>query len=105
MLPGPRAQFCFALLALLSPALCATVDEPTSRPPGERPFIGLLLPLNAPEFARASEAVRLGCQAALAFAENRQSLQVARTDAQTENILAEYEATVQRGAAVKDGTL
>src|SRR5207244_11427275 len=68
---GPCAQFCFALSALLSPALCAAVDDPASRPPGERPFIGLLLPLNAPEFSRAAEAVRLGCQAALLFAENR----------------------------------
>jgi outer membrane PBP1 activator LpoA protein len=49
--------------------------------------------------------VRLGCQAALAFAENRQSLQVARTDAQPESILAEYEAAVQRGAAVIVGPL
>src|SRR5258705_10941906 len=57
---GPCTQFCFALSALLSPALCAAVDDPASRPPGERPFIGLLLPLNAPEFSRASEAVRLG---------------------------------------------
>ena len=105
MLPGPRAQFSFALLALLSPALCAAVDDPASRPPGARPFIGLLLPLNAPEFSRASEAVRLGCQAALAFAENRQSLQVARTDAQPESILAEYQAAVQRGAAVIVGPL
>src|SRR5437879_8552504 len=100
MLPRPRAQFCFALLALLSPALCAAVDDPARRPPDARPFIGLLLPLNAPEFSRAAEAVRLGCQAALAFAENRQSLQVARTDAQPESILAEYQAAVQRGAAV-----
>src|SRR5256885_16362588 len=97
---GLRAQFCFASLALLSPALCAAVDDPASRPPGERPFIGLLLPLNAPEFSRAAEAVRLGCQAALFFAENRQSLQVARTDAQPENILAEYQAAVQRGAEI-----
>src|SRR6267154_2228076 len=101
----PCAQFCFALSALLSPALCAAVDDPASRPSGERPFIGLLLPLNAPEFSRASEAVRLGCQAALVFAENRQSLQVARTDAQPESILAEYAATVQRGAAVMIGPL
>src|SRR5258708_13068906 len=102
---GPCAQFCFALSALLSPALCAAVDDPASRPPGERPFIGLLLPLNAPEFSRAAEAVRLGCQAALVFADNRQSLQVARTDAQPESILAEYEAAVQRGAAVIVGPL
>jgi len=49
--------------------------------------------------------VRLGCQAALVFAENAKSLQVARTDAQPESILAEYEAAVQRGAAVIVGPL
>src|SRR6266851_4648675 len=58
MLPDPRAQFSLALLALLSPALCAAVDDPASRPPVARPSIGLLLPLNAPEFSRAAEAVR-----------------------------------------------
>src|SRR2546430_11267251 len=102
---GPCTQFCFALSALLSPALCAAVDDPASRPPRERPFIGLLLPLNAPEFSRASEAVRLGCQAALAFAENRQALQVPRTDAQPQSILAESAATLPRGAAVSVGPL
>lgn len=104
MLPGPRAQICFALLAFLSPALCAAPDD-TASLPGGRPFIGLLLPLNAPEFAPAAEAVRLGCQAALDFADSRQSLQVVRTDAKPENILAEYEATVQRGATVMVGPL
>jgi len=105
MLAGPRAQFCFALMALLSPALCAAVDDPASRPRDERPFIGLLLPLNAPDFARAAEAVRLGCQAALVFAENRQVMRVLRTDARPESILAEYEAAVQSGAAVIVGPL
>jgi hypothetical protein len=90
---------------LLSPALCAAVDDPASRPPTEAPFIGLLLPLNAPEFSRAAEAVRLGCQAALAFLDKRQPLQVVRTDAQASSIIAEYEAAVQRGAAVMVGPL
>ena len=105
MLAGPRTQICFALLALLSPALCAAVDDPASQRAGGRPFIGLLLPLNSAEFATAAEAVRLGCQAALALAENRQPLQVVRTDAKPESILAEYEATVERGAAVMVGPL
>ena len=100
-----RAQICFALSALLSPALCAAVDDPASRPATEPPFIGLLLPLNAPDFSRAAEAVRLGCQAALAFADKRQPLQVVRTDAQASSIIAEYEAAVQRGAAVIVGPL
>jgi outer membrane PBP1 activator LpoA protein len=102
---GHCTQICFASLALLSPALCAAVDDPASRPAGEPPFIGLLLPLNAPEFSRPAEAVRLGCQAALVFSEKRQPLQVVRTDAQASNILAEYEAAVQRGAAVMVGPL
>ena len=102
---GHCAQICFALSALLSPALCAAVDDPASRPPVEAPFIGLLLPLNAPEFSRAAEAVRLGCQAALAFLDKRQPLQVVRTDAQASSIIAEYEAAVQRGAAVMVGPL
>jgi outer membrane PBP1 activator LpoA protein len=102
---GHCTQICFALSALLSPALCAAVDDPASRPAGESPFIGLLLPLNAPEFSRASEAVRLGCQAALVFAEKRPILQVVRTDAQASSIIAEYEAAVQRGAAVMVGPL
>lgn len=102
---GYCAQICFALSALLSPALCAAVDDPASRPPAEAPFIGLLLPLNAPEFSRAAEAVRLGCQSALAFLDKRQPLQVVRTDAQASSIIAEYEAAVQRGAAVMVGPL
>jgi len=105
MLAGPRTQICFALLALLSPALCAAVDDPASQPAGVRPFIGLLLPLSSAEFATAAEAVRLGCLAALALSENRQPLQVVRTDAKPESILAEYEATVQRGAGVMVGPL
>src|SRR5579864_6721527 len=105
MLPGPRAQFCFALSALLSPAFCAAADVPASVAADQKPFIGLLLPLNAPDFARAADAVRLGCQAALVLAENRQTLQVLRTDAQPENILSEYDAAVQRGAAVVVGPL
>jgi len=104
MFLGPRAQSCFALLALLSPALCAGADVPASQPAGG-PFIGLLLPLNAPEFSRAADAVRLGCQAALVLADKRAPVQVLRTDAQTPSILAEYEAAVQRGAAVMIGPL
>ncbi len=104
MFPGPRAQICFALLAFLTPALCAAQND-TASAPREAPFIALLLPLNAQEFAPASEAVRLGCQAALTFAENRVPLQIVRTDAKPESIVFEYEATVQRGASVVVGPL
>src|SRR5262245_53060926 len=102
---GHCAQICFALSALLTPALCAAVDDPASRPPVEQPFIGLLLPFNAPEFSRTAEAVRLGCQAALSSLDRRWPLQVVRTDAQASSIISEYEAAVQRGAAVMVGPL
>src|SRR2546422_7226810 len=105
MLPGPRAQFSFALLALLTPALCAAVDDPASRPPVARLLMVLLPPLNAPVFPGGAGAGGWGRQAPLFSGNNRQSLQVARTDAQPENILAEYEAAVQRGAAVIVGPL
>src|SRR5215831_9975947 len=102
---GHCAQICIALSALLTPALCAAVDDPASRPATEPPFIGLLLPFNAPEFSRTAEAVRLGCQAALAHTDKRPPLQVVRTDAQASSIISEYEAAVQRGAAVMVGPL
>jgi outer membrane PBP1 activator LpoA protein len=102
---GYCTQICFALSALLSPALCAAVDDPASRLPVEPPFIGLLLPFNAPEFSRTSDAVRQGCQAALAYLEKRPPMQVVRTDAQASSIISEYEAAVQRGAAVIVGPL
>ncbi len=105
MFPGPCTQFCFALLALSSPALCAAADDPASDPGGTKLFIGLLLPLNSPDFAPAAEAVRLGCQAALGFADRRRPLQVLRTDAQQESIIAEYDAAVSRGAGVMVGPL
>lgn len=105
MLPGPRAQFCFALLASLSPAFCAAIDVPASPPAEQKPFIGLLLPLNAPDFSRAADAVRQGCQAALVLAENRQQLQILPTDAQPASIVSEYQAAVQRGASVIVGPL
>jgi outer membrane PBP1 activator LpoA protein len=105
MLPGPRFQICSALLALLSPALCAAADIPASRPEQPKPFIALLLPLNSPDFAPAAGAVQLGCQAAMKFVEGAPGLQVLRTDAQPESILAEYEAAVQRGATVVVGPM
>ncbi len=102
---GHCTQFCFALSALLSPALCAAVDNPASQPSVEPPFIGLLLPFNAPDFSRTSDAIRTGCQAALSLMDKRHPLQVVRTDAQASSIISEYEAAVQRGAAVIVGPL
>lgn len=105
MLPRPRFQICSALLALLSPALCAAADIPASQPEPSKPFIALLLPLNSPDFSPAAGAVQLGCQAAMKFTQGGSGLQVLRTDAQPEHIVSEYEAAVQRGAAVVVGPM
>ncbi len=85
--------------------MCAAADDPASDPGGANLFIGLLLPLNSPDFAPAAEAVRLGCQAALGFADKKQPLQVVRTDSKQESIVAQYEAAVNRGAGVVVGPL
>lgn len=67
--------------------------------------MALLLPLDAPDFAPAAEAVRAGCQAALKFAEGKPELRILRTDAQPGGILAQYQAAVQQGAGVIVGPM
>src|SRR5689334_18736972 len=108
MLFGLRAQrSLLVFLALSSPALCAAQEPPASNAPAPfaapapapapAPFVALLLPLNAPDFAAPADAVRLGCQAAQTH-DPRLPLQVVRTDARPETILAEYNTLVARGA-------
>jgi uncharacterized protein len=109
MLFGLRAQSpVLVFLALSSPALCAAQDLPASKPPASvpapAPFVALLLPLNAAEFAAPADAVRLGCQASLTH-EPRLQVQLARTDARPESIAAEYAAAVGRGAAAVVGPM
>jgi uncharacterized protein len=113
MLLGPRAQALLVVLALSSPALCAAQDPPASTPapppaaapaPPPAPFVALLLPLSAPEFAAPAEAVRQGCQAAQTH-DPRLALQVVRTDARPESIVIEYNGLVARGATVVVGPM
>jgi outer membrane PBP1 activator LpoA protein len=101
-----RAQALLVFLALSSPALCAAQDLPASNAPvpAPAPFVALLLPLNAPEFAAPADALRLGCQASQTH-DPKFPLQVLRTDAKPESVLAEYNAAVARGAAVVVGPL
>jgi uncharacterized protein len=106
MLFGLRVQALLVVLALSSPALCAAQDLPASSvpTPAAAPFVALLLPLNAPEFAAPAEAVRQGCQAAQTH-EPKLTLQVVRTNGHPESILAEYNALVARGASVVVGPM
>lgn len=90
--------------------MCAAQEPPASNAPAPlaapapAPFVALLLPLNAPDFAAPADAVRLGCQAAQTH-DPRLALQVVRTDARPETILVEYNALVARGAAVVVGPM
>src|SRR3954468_16305486 len=112
MLFSLRPQALLVLVALSSPALCAAQDLPATGVPGPAPFntpppapfVALLLPLNAPEFAAPADAVRLGRQAAQAH-EPRLALQVVRTNGHPESILAEYNALIARGATVVVGPM
>src|SRR3954468_2328164 len=113
MLFALRAQALLVVFALSSPALCAAQDGPASsvpvpapfdatapapsfKAPPPAPFVALLLPLNAPEFAAPAEAVRQGGQAAQTH-EPKLTLQVVRTNGHPQSILAEYNALVARG--------
>ena len=86
---------------MVAPAPITAVPLPV--PP--RPFVALLLPLDAPDFSAPAEAVLAGCKAALAVVEDNPSLKVVRTDASSGHILAGYEAAATRGAAVIVGPM
>jgi len=96
-----------AVIALGCSALCKAADNPASANPtaAARPFIGVLLPLEDPDFARPAAAVQQGCQAALALANGNPALEVLRSDATPARILSEYEAAVKRGAGAIVGPM
>src|SRR6185436_1102792 len=87
-------------------ALCCAAGDPASNSGlPERPFIALLLPLAAPEFAPAAEAVVAGCSAALTSGSEPYVMQVHRTDASPAGIQAAYRSAVERGASAIVGPL
>jgi outer membrane PBP1 activator LpoA protein len=97
--------------AMSSPA-AGLPGAPPAQPPSpsvaaarEAPFIALLLPLEAPDFAAPAGAVVEGCRAALQSAGNRLALQVLRTDASPAGTLSAYQAAAERGAAVIVGPM
>lgn len=96
-------------------ALCKAADVPASAAgtapapivavPLPEPFVALLLPLDAPDFAPPSEAVLAGCKAALALAEPKPALEIERTGASGSQIMAGYQAAAARGATVIVGPM
>lgn len=106
-----KTSLFFAVAAVAFAALCKAAGDPASAasaapiPVAPRPFVALLLPLDAPDFAPPAEAVLAGCKAALAFVEGNPALEVVRTDASSGHIMAGYEAAATRGAAVIVGPM
>ena len=64
-----------------------------------------MLPLDSADFRPAAEAVKLGCDSAMAAAAPGPPLQVSRTSADPGQILAQYDLAVARGAMVVVGPL
>jgi len=73
--------------------------------PAAGPAVTLLLPLAAPDFQRAAEALRQGFFAAMATASAQFDIVVRPTDASDERVLAEYDAAVQAGTRVIVGPM
>ena len=86
-------------------ALCVPAQEPASAPRPAAPFLTLLLPLDAPDFAAPANAVAQGCRASLQVAGNPLGVQIARTDAAPATIVAAYQSAIERGAAVVVGPM
>ncbi|MCC6473758.1 MAG: penicillin-binding protein activator [Burkholderiales bacterium] len=88
-------------LACAWPALCGAQAAPASEPG----FIALLLPLSSPDFAAPAEALASGCRSALEISGAQAALQLSRTDASPQGIVAAYESALQRGAALVVGPM
>jgi hypothetical protein len=67
--------------------------------------VTLLLPLDAPEFQPAAEAVQRGFLAAMAAEGRTLEVVTRRTDASDERVLADYDAAIQAGTRLVVGPM
>lgn len=97
----------FAAAALAVAALCKAAGDPASAPaaPAPRPFVALLLPVDAPDFTPPAEAVLDGCRAALHLAAGKPDLELVRTDVSPGQIMTGHAAAEARGASVIVGPM
>ncbi|HTO50130.1 MAG TPA: penicillin-binding protein activator [Burkholderiales bacterium] len=77
--------------------------EPPATPPA--PAITLLLPLDAPDFRPAAEAVNMGFLAAMAAEGRKRDIVVRSSDASDESVLAQYQAAVDAGTRLVVGPM
>jgi outer membrane PBP1 activator LpoA protein len=69
------------------------------------PAVTLLLPLDAPDFQPAAEAVERGFMAAMAAEKRTLEVVTRRTDASDESVLAGYDAAIQAGTRLVVGPM
>lgn len=88
-----------------TPALPEAPVTPPVPPAPAGPAVTLLLPLDAPDFRPAAEAVQQGFMAAMGAAARKLDVGVRRSDASDDRMLAEYEAAVQAGTRLVVGPM
>jgi hypothetical protein len=88
---------------VLPPLPPAPAPEPL--PPKAGPAVTLLLPLDAPDFQPAAQAVEQGFMAAMVAEGQTLAVAVRRTDASDERVLADYDAAIQAGTRVVVGPM
>jgi hypothetical protein len=88
-------------------ALPPLPPTPTPEPPPPKtgPAVTLLLPLDAPEFQPAAEAVQQGFMAAMLTEGRALEVVTRRTDASDARVLADYDAAIQAGTRVVVGPM
>jgi len=85
-------------------ATAPLATAPPARPPAG-PAVTLLLPLDAPEFHPAAEALRQGFFAAMTAEGRTLEVVVRATDASAEHVLAAYDAAAEAGTRVIVGPM
>ncbi len=92
-------------LAAAPPSLPELPPPPVPLPKADGPAVTLLLPLDAPEFQPAAEAVQRGFLAAMAAEGRTLEVVTRRTDASDERVLADYDAAIRAGTRVVVGPM
>jgi outer membrane PBP1 activator LpoA protein len=92
-------------VATAPPSLPELPPPPVPLPRTDGPAVTLLLPLDAPEFQPAAEAVQRGFLAAMAAEGRTLAVVTRRTDASDERVLADYDAAIQAGTRLVVGPM
>jgi outer membrane PBP1 activator LpoA protein len=100
--PKPAPE---SVLPLATAPMSVPEPSPPPAPPKAGPAITLLLPLDAPDFKAAAEAVQQGFMAAMATEGRKLEIVVRRTDGTDERVLAGYDAAIKSGTRLVVGPM